>query len=251
MEAFRNLPQIQEIPKNLPLPANLKILENLPFGARFYMYEDDSAAHAPPEPTLDLYSPYYGGNTWRAKNELLFSLKQGVSKHICEKKMPYILAVDGMVSIAVKEFAKHTKCTPTIGLLWFDNGESVSIGSDKSSCYSGGVPDGKGGTLNNQGNHFFGTLDAYVDYKETDTPEMREAKFNNHDDEFQTREIQHKLATLFQHHLPIAVSYGDYAVSFSYPDPTPIREFQKKLNDPKIFQEVFEYDQASTLSGDC
>ncbi|QCE32907.1 hypothetical protein FAI41_04480 [Acetobacteraceae bacterium] len=248
MEPFRTLPDKLEIPKNLPLPENIKIVENLPFGGRFYMYEDDSSAHHPSEPTLILYSPYFGSNTWDSKNELRFSLKQGLTKYACRQKLPYRLALDGMVMISAEAFAKQTKCLPSIGLLWFDNGETVPIGSDKSSCVFMPKQDENGEAIKNDGNYFTGFLDAFADSSDWHALDYEE-KYQERT--LVSKKIAEKTASLFQHHLPIAVSYGDVAVSFTYPDPTPIKEFQKKLNDPKVFQETFEYSQSSILSFGC
>ncbi|QCE34706.1 hypothetical protein FAI40_04700 [Acetobacteraceae bacterium] len=233
----------QSLPQNLPLPKNIKIVSNLVFGGRVYFSNDDFEDHSPPELALDLYSPYTDWHMRNAPNKLEFYLKQGVdNKYICRKGLPYILSVDGIIEIADKEFRKHTHCLPSLGRLWFDNGEYVSFNSDGFLCY-----DKKDDKILDM-EAFSGSLSAIRQFESFKDPDNEN---RNIEDSLNTRENEHKAALLFQKHLPIALSYGDYAVSFTYPDPAPIKEFQKQLNNPQRLKENIEYSERTRKDPGC
>ncbi|QCE34709.1 hypothetical protein FAI40_04715 [Acetobacteraceae bacterium] len=235
----------QSLPQNLPLPKNIKIVSNLTFGGRFYLHEDDddSLTHFPIGLRLELYSPYADWHARNAPNELDFSLEQGIDRAICQKKLPYVLSISGMIQISELEFAKHTVPVPSIGLLWFDNGVSVPLNSDATNSYTYGS-----GKVVPKKDFFWGVLNRY---RASLDPESLDYKQKRASDAFITHGNEHQAALLFQKHLPIALSYGDYAVSFTYPDPAPIKEFQKQLNNSQRLKENVAFVEASRERGSC
>ncbi|QCE34707.1 hypothetical protein FAI40_04705 [Acetobacteraceae bacterium] len=161
---------------------------------------------------------------------------------MCRKKMPYILSVQAMMEISEAAFVQHTTPIPPIGRLWFDNGESISLNSDAQGSYT----DASGKEAKKD--IFFG---ASYQYRQFSKPKDADPEKISLEDSFNTRENQHKLALLFQKHLPIAISYGDYAVSISYVDLAPVKEFQKYLNDQQLLKETAEYADRPTKAGEC